>query len=210
MVRGNFASKLTKSDNDNTRDIMKFSSKVRRFCVDKLNKERGYRFVKNDSGHVVIAQSIVNLGWVNSTGKTITKKAARSVMLRCYLNFKGDDYIPSGLKKLHRKKSKAFLSSWEWRTLRYKILQKYGRRCMCCGASPDDGETVIHVDHIKPRSSHPDLALDEENLQILCGVCNQGKGAWDETDFRGKQEEFNKEAGNVFQIELAREASERQ
>lgn len=85
-------------------------------------------------------------------------------------------------KKWSQKKE--FLNSWEWRTLRYKILLKHGRRCMCCGASPDDGVTVIHVDHIKPRHTHPELSLDPDNLQVLCGVCNQGKGAWDDTDFR--------------------------
>ncbi len=42
----------------------------------------------------------------------------------------------------------------------------------------------LHVDHIKPRSKYPDLALDINNLQILCESCNLGKGAWDETDFR--------------------------
>lgn len=76
-----------------------------------------------------------------------------------------------------------FLSSWEWTTLRYQTLKKYGRRCMCCGATPDDG-VKIHVDHVKPRRHYPELALDPGNLQVLCEDCNKGKGAWDETDFR--------------------------
>lgn len=79
--------------------------------------------------------------------------------------------------------SKGFLESWEWTTLRYKALQKFGRRCMCCGASPETG-AVLHVDHIKPRSKFPHLALDIDNLQILCAACNKGKGNWDDTDFR--------------------------
>lgn len=76
-----------------------------------------------------------------------------------------------------------FLTSWEWTTLRYQALQKHGRRCMCCGASPETGAT-LHVDHIKPRSKFPQLALDLSNLQVLCAACNKGKGNWDETDFR--------------------------
>lgn len=78
-----------------------------------------------------------------------------------------------------------FLSSWEWTTLRYRILLKCGRRCMCCGRTPEDG-VKIHVDHIKPRATHPELALEESNLQVLCGECNKGKGAWDRTDWRPK------------------------
>lgn len=77
----------------------------------------------------------------------------------------------------------AFLMSFEWRQLRMKVLVKYSAVCQCCGASRKDG-VVIHVDHIKPRRKHPELALTEANLQVLCEVCNHGKGAWDETDWR--------------------------
>lgn len=30
----------------------------------------------------------------------------------------------------------------------------------------------------------PDLALSMDNLQVLCGDCNHGKGNWDVTDWR--------------------------
>lgn len=42
---------------------------------------------------------------------------------------------------------------------------------------------------MKPRSKYPELALDPDNLQVLCKACNLGKLAWDETDFRPKQPE---------------------
>jgi 5-methylcytosine-specific restriction endonuclease McrA len=82
-----------------------------------------------------------------------------------------------------------FYLSWDWRTLRMKVLQQYGARCMCCGATPEHktvgGEPVaIVVDHIKPLSKYWDLRLERGNLQVLCQECNQGKGAWNETDFR--------------------------
>ncbi len=99
-------------------------------------------------------------------------------------------YSKPALKEQTPKDEKAeFYLSWEWRTLRTKVLQQYGARCMCCGATPEHktvgGEpVVIVVDHIKPLSKHWDLRLDRGNLQILCDECNQGKGAWDETDFR--------------------------
>jgi len=78
---------------------------------------------------------------------------------------------------------KKFTRSYEWRALRMKVLDKYGARCMCCGATPEHG-VKMHVDHIKPRRKYPELALSFDNLQILCEECNHGKGNWNETDWR--------------------------
>lgn len=85
------------------------------------------------------------------------------------------------------KKIKAddFLQSYEWRELRMKALIRDGRKCACCGATPETG-AVMNVDHIKPRRLHPELALCLENLQVLCAECNHGKGNWDQTDWRLK------------------------
>jgi len=80
-------------------------------------------------------------------------------------------------------KSDAFLDSFEWRSLRMMALKKYSPKCMCCGATPATG-AVMNVDHIKPRKLFPALALDINNLQILCHECNHGKGNWDRTDWR--------------------------
>lgn len=77
-----------------------------------------------------------------------------------------------------------FINSYAWRALRMKVLVKYGRVCMCCGATPDNSTEIMNVDHIKPRRNRPDLALDFNNLQVLCGTCNHGKSSWDETDWR--------------------------
>lgn len=84
----------------------------------------------------------------------------------------------------------AFYASWEWRTLRMEVLKEHGNRCQCCGAGRGDvtvgGEpVVIVVDHIRPLSKFWDLRLERRNLQVLCQECNQGKGNWDETDWRG-------------------------
>ena len=80
-------------------------------------------------------------------------------------------------------RSDAFLSSFEWRKLRMQALKLYGPKCMCCGATPATG-AVMNVDHIKPRKLFPQLALEINNLQILCHECNHGKGNWDQTDWR--------------------------
>lgn len=79
--------------------------------------------------------------------------------------------------------SDAFLSTYEWRRVRMEALKKYGARCQCCVATPADG-IVLNVDHIKPRRLYPSLALDINNLQVLCAPCNHGKGNWDMTDWR--------------------------
>lgn len=72
-------------------------------------------------------------------------------------------------------RSDAFLQSFEWRQLRWKFLQKHESRCQDCGRTPRDG-IVINVDHVQPRKTHPHLALDPSNLQVLCNECNHGKG----------------------------------
>ena len=101
--------------------------------------------------------------------------------------------VPAGSECLHDKKtykqeSEEFLQSWEWTELRYKVLDHYGRECMSCGATKDEG-AVMCVDHIKPRAKYPELKLVFENLQVLCHDCNKGKGARDETDFRGSRQD---------------------
>lgn len=82
-----------------------------------------------------------------------------------------------------------FYNSWEWRTTRMEVLKEHGRACQCCGAEPGmktaAGDPVrICVDHIKPLSLFWHLRLEKSNLQVLCDECNQGKGNWDQTDFR--------------------------
>lgn len=79
----------------------------------------------------------------------------------------------------------AFLESYEWRRVRMVVLKRDGAICACCGATRADG-VVMNVDHIKPRRLFPSLALDPNNLQVLCGPCNHGKGNWDMTDWRDK------------------------
>lgn len=104
-------------------------------------------------------------------------------------------------KRLKRKgdpspdRRETFFRSWEWRTVRMEVLKERGRTCMCCGATsadktPDGKRVRIQVDHIKPISRYWNLRLKKSNLQVLCEECNQGKGAWDETDYRGSSRPF--------------------
>ncbi len=78
-----------------------------------------------------------------------------------------------------------FYQSRPWYELRYKALKQHGAKCQCCGRSRKDG-AIMHVDHIYPRSTHPHMELDLANLQVLCDMCNLGKGNKDVTDWRNK------------------------
>jgi 5-methylcytosine-specific restriction endonuclease McrA len=89
-------------------------------------------------------------------------------------------------RQADRAKGDEFLASYEWRRLRMEVIKDRGARCECCGSTPQKDGIVINVDHIKPRRLFPELALEKTNLQVLCDVCNHGKGNWDHTDWREK------------------------
>lgn len=81
--------------------------------------------------------------------------------------------------------NREFYASQPWQKLRYQALRLSDRRCQCCGFRPGPNEKGrLHVDHIKPRSKYPELALKLINLQILCDQCNQGKSNIYEDDWR--------------------------
>ena len=67
-----------------------------------------------------------------------------------------------------------FYRTKAWRELRLSILLASDCSCKICGNTSEKG-AVLHVDHIKPRSLSPELALDEGNLQVLCEDCNIAK-----------------------------------
>ncbi|MEZ5932474.1 MAG: HNH endonuclease [Alphaproteobacteria bacterium] len=82
----------------------------------------------------------------------------------------------------------SFYRSYKWRRLRVDVLEanreRYGLlACECCGMV----DTTFHVDHIYPRSTHPELALDPANLQVLCDDCNVGKATLYTTNWRGDE-----------------------
>ncbi len=85
-------------------------------------------------------------------------------------------------RKVMKKAGSKWYLSRRWRELRYRALIKHGRQCQMCGAKPPD--VVLHVDHIKPKMKHPELAFSLSNLQVLCEACNMGKGKESEEDFR--------------------------
>lgn len=80
-----------------------------------------------------------------------------------------------------------FYQSKQWASVRYAALIRADGRCKCCGASSADGAR-LHVDHIKPRSKFPELALSLDNMQVLCDLCNVAKSNIDQTNWQQKQD----------------------
>lgn len=74
-----------------------------------------------------------------------------------------------------RKTADPFLYTEAWRALRREAVAKYGLICLSCGRE-NSRKFPINIDHIKPRKFYPELALDINNLQPLCGPCNKRKG----------------------------------
>ncbi len=68
-----------------------------------------------------------------------------------------------------------FYISTEWKTLRKEIIHQSEPICKICGKIIKR-KINLTVDHIKPRSKHPHLALNPLNMQILCRRCNSSKG----------------------------------
>lgn len=56
------------------------------------------------------------------------------------------------------------------RLTRERVFARDGWVCCKCGSSEQ-----LEIDHIKSVREHPELALDEDNLQTLCRVCHKAK-----------------------------------
>ena len=132
-------------------------------------------------GHLRIAQK---LSRTFGYPMPYTKRDGTVLILRHWTEHMGQSVITKKSRRPGTAPIKdEFLASYEWRRVRMEALKKYGPRCQCCGAGAADGR-VMNVDHIKPRKIYPELALALDNLQVLCDVCNHGKGNWDMTDWR--------------------------
>lgn len=66
-----------------------------------------------------------------------------------------------------RQLEQKFYASRAWRTARRTALTRDLHQCTQCGTS--DRLTVHHIESI---STHPDIALDVDNLTTLCRSCH--------------------------------------
>ena len=66
--------------------------------------------------------------------------------------------------------AKAFYLSKEWRKARAYIFDRDAGLCVRCG---ELGEIVHHKEHLTPENiSNPEIALSEDNLELLCRECH--------------------------------------
>ena len=72
-----------------------------------------------------------------------------------------------------------FYKSKRWWWCKNIIKSSNEIKCLKCGSRNN-----MHVDHVKPKSKFPELALDVYNLQLLCEVCNIEKSNINEIDYR--------------------------
>lgn len=98
--------------------------------------------------------------------------------------FKTEDTIKERQRILGRSskepKKRCFYLTNQWLYLKKEVHKLYQCGCMKCGKI--EGET--HIDHILPRSLHPELQYSIHNLQILCKDCNMEKSNKHNSDYR--------------------------
>ena len=149
-----------------------------RYELVRWAKKQGAQFTCTQPDNFELSDYLLKTPYGLKTQKAVkySYKKADQWFSYCLMLLKQGETIPEPLKP-------DFYQSREWLELRYQALIYHGRRCMCCGAEPKDG-AKLHVDHIKPRSTHPKLELTFSNLQVLCSDCNLGKSNKYTHDFR--------------------------
>ena len=171
----------------------KLNTRMSLVSIYAFNKQTvGYKCRQNVSMYQIAASGLRLIGMQQNgmRDETFVRTYYHKILEH---NNKNQPYIPPIKQLIPKPKSHLiyrgnpntdeFLKSYEWRSMRMKVLRRDGAVCACCGATRSDG-VRMHVDHIKPRKLFPQLALDENNLQVLCEECNHGKGNWDMTDWR--------------------------
>ena len=77
-----------------------------------------------------------------------------------------------------------FYNDAKWHRVRNRVRKRWridNRPCGYCG-EPIDWSARPIVDHIINRKERPDLAYDDNNLQVVHHACNTRKGHWVENN----------------------------
>lgn len=84
-------------------------------------------------------------------------------------------------KKVRLMRYQDFYASDDYKNLKEILYNTNEKICLKCDSKED-----IQIDHIKPKSKHPEKAFDIFNLQMLCKKCNFEKGSREVSDYRTK------------------------
>lgn len=141
-------------------------------CREKVTKKRSCKPCKSENmeDHRVTFKN----------GTEHTKRICKVCRIGNYISQKTLEERIRAKQKFSGKPNASFYNCRPWLELKYRVFQKYGRICALCRKT----EGQMHVDHIKPRSTHRNLELSFDNLQVLCRDCNIGKSNLDDTDWR--------------------------
>ncbi len=122
---------------------------------------------------------------VHSNGPVPRREGTIMLSALCLEDF--SDYFFDQIKEYissEEQKCKKFdYYNKDFRKLRLDVFQRDGEKCGKCGATPEKGLSLT-IDHIKPVSKYPELAMDVNNLQVLCWECNQTKSNLNCNDYR--------------------------
>jgi 5-methylcytosine-specific restriction endonuclease McrA len=131
--------------------------------------------------------------WLNQNGIPFTYKTKKKYLLSLFCEM-NNILIPSNVSVenhllslyenndyniLGAKTSRPEIKHSVWVHLTKQVFSKYGKVCLCCGSTSN-----IAIDHIKPYSKYPELAIDINNLQPLCRSCNSKKSNKKIIDYR--------------------------
>lgn len=72
----------------------------------------------------------------------------------------------------------SFFNKIKWLRLKSEILREK-QKCENCGSN-----MCLHVHHILPRYSNPELGMDKENLMVLCEECHKKIHSEDKYKFK--------------------------
>lgn len=93
-----------------------------------------------------------------------------------------------------RRDGKLLYDNWQgsrdWQQWRLQQLERQNWKCACCAQQMGFGEKTYlgngdftlepqhpTVDHMLPKSLFPELALEQQNLVMMCWSCNRKKGS---------------------------------
>ena len=68
------------------------------------------------------------------------------------------------------KKANPFYLTTQWKHKRQEILERDHFECQECkrnGKVTTINDSILEIDHIKPLEDYPELAYDNDNLQVL-------------------------------------------
>jgi len=75
------------------------------------------------------------------------------------------------IQLIKKNKLQKFYKSKEWKVLRQKAMKSDNYECQIC-KSKGNYKPAENVHHMKEVKTHPELALELDNLQCLCIRCH--------------------------------------